>query len=522
MPIDAKAVKWDAPQAINPAVVQWDDAQYSPVDDMSTTERVLAATGSGIASVGRAVGLGSVLSRYGLPGTKEEADAIDAPLLRTTAGKVGRVLGQAAAAAPAMLIPGANTYAGAALIGAGTGAVTTEGGLSDRLEGGAYGAIGGAAGKAIGDAVGFGARKIGEVARNRASQQAASNAARDAAVQSGRQAGYVVTPAMSSKPGIIGSAAEAVGGKIKTQQLASLRNQEVTNELARKAVGLAPGERISGDALKRVRANAGTAYDIIRNAGTVQADQDFKNALGQITKQYRSAGNSFPGLVKGNPVQEIVDSLNVPKFEASDAVDAVKLLRDGADDAYRQGNKQLGKAAKSAADAIEDVLDRHAKSSGMEPDVLKAFKQARQTIAKTYTIQGALNEGSGNVIGSKLARDLSKGRPLSGELRTAAEFAQAFPKAAQEGVSVPNFSILDAAVGGAGLGSGNIPAIALPLLRPGARALSLSEVIQGGLANPSYSPGVLSRSAPALLDNELSRLLSRSAGAGLAINSAQQ
>jgi hypothetical protein len=67
----------------------------------------------------------------------DEANRLDKSLMATGGGKVGNVIGQAAAVAPAMLIPGANTYVGATAIGAGVGGLTTEGGLADRAKGAA-------------------------------------------------------------------------------------------------------------------------------------------------------------------------------------------------------------------------------------------------------------------------------------------------------------------------------------------------------------------------------------------------
>lgn len=75
----------------------------------------------------------------------------DRPLADTTAGKVGQVIGTAAAVSPTALIPGAGTYTGAALIGAGSGAALSEGG--ERAGGAVIGAAGGVAGNAIGNAV---------------------------------------------------------------------------------------------------------------------------------------------------------------------------------------------------------------------------------------------------------------------------------------------------------------------------------------------------------------------------------
>jgi hypothetical protein len=62
------------------------------------------------------------------------------------------------------------------------------------------------------------------------------------------------------------------------------------------------------------------------------------------------------------------------------------------------------------------------------PELAEQFNNARKQIAKTYTVQGAL-ETTGNVNASKLAALLRKDKPLSPELEQAARFAGAFPKA---------------------------------------------------------------------------------------------
>lgn len=128
--------------------------QFGPIDTGIATplvvDRLASGAGSGIASVLRAVGGGRLAAAMGLPDTKEEAEALDKPLTDTTAGTVGRVIGQAAPAALAIpFTPVAAGVAGNAAIGAGVGAATgalmTEGDLGDRAAGAAGGFVGGAA-----------------------------------------------------------------------------------------------------------------------------------------------------------------------------------------------------------------------------------------------------------------------------------------------------------------------------------------------------------------------------------------
>lgn len=83
-----------------------------------------------------------------------ETEARDAALMDTTAGKVGNVLGAVGMSAPAALIPGANTYTGAGIIGGIQGLLnpTKEG---DSVFGNtAAGVGGGLLGQAVGNGIG--------------------------------------------------------------------------------------------------------------------------------------------------------------------------------------------------------------------------------------------------------------------------------------------------------------------------------------------------------------------------------
>lgn len=98
----------------------------SVTEDMSTGERLLAGIGKGFVDVGRGVG-----QRLGLVSEQDIARAreLDKPLMETTAGTVGNVIGNIAPLIPASFIPGANTLVGGSVLGGVTGAIqpTVEG-----------------------------------------------------------------------------------------------------------------------------------------------------------------------------------------------------------------------------------------------------------------------------------------------------------------------------------------------------------------------------------------------------------
>lgn len=490
-----------------------------PTADMGTIERLRAGIGRGMASAARGVG-----NLVGLVSDADVAEAkrLDAALLNTTAGKVGNVVGLAGAALPTALIPGANTAMGATLIGAGTGAVTTEGGAMDRLQAAGMGAAGGLVGKYAGEAIGTGARKLADMATQRFTAAQAQNAQRMAAAQAGREMGAVVPPADLPGAGMVTEALSGLSGKIKTAQVASARNQPIWNARARGALGVADDAPLTPDVLQSLRnAAADKGYTPIRSAGEVTTSPEFGKALDAIAGQYQGAARSFPGAAK-NPVVDMVEGLRQPKFDAGDGLDMVKVLREQADAAYRAGQNNVGKAAKSAATALEEEIGRHLKDSGNEA-ALAAFREARKEIAKTYSVQKALNPQTGDVSAAALAKQLDKGAPLSGDLLRVAQFAQANPRAAQMLKEAPKAtSPLDWAVGALGAGSANPMAGAVVAVRPGVRSLLLSDLVQKRAMKEATGPGLTSQLPAALLDQNLTRrafpgllgILSARAGAG--------
>lgn len=448
-----------------------------------------------------------------------EARRLDAPLMNTGAGTAGNVVGNVAAVAPTAVIPGANTYAGASAIGALTGLAQPSASGTETLTNAGLGAAGGAAGKGIADAAGkFVANRTASAAVNQA-----QNAQKVAAAQSAAKAGYVIPPE-DLGGGMLTKAVSGLSGKIKTAQEASARNQPITNALVKQELGLAADAPVDIGVLNGIRQQAGQAYEAVSNTGTIAPKQTYADALDKIVAPFKKAAQGFPG-AKPNPIIAEIDSLRSPQFDAASAVAKIKELRSSADTAYAQGNKELGKALKDGAQALEGAIDDHLTTIGAPADLLDNFRRARQLIAKTYTAQKALNPQTGDFNAQVLAKELGKGRPLSGNIKTAAEAASSFPKATQALKETPkSLSPLDfAAAGGMLAGTGGNPLAAAGLLaRPGLRSALLSGPVQrNALANAGKvaGPNALAR----LLQNEpVSMPLGVLGGTGLANYLAQQ
>lgn len=159
---DGRIAKFDVPEGTTPeqvmvfAQAQMKSAQpqaHDPTDGMSTTEKALAGIGKAFYDVGRGAGqLVGLVSRKDV----EDARQRDAALMNTDAGKWGNIGGNMAMLAPTALIPGANTLAGSAVIGAASGLLQPSASTKETLSNVGVGAVTGPlaniAGRAIGAA----------------------------------------------------------------------------------------------------------------------------------------------------------------------------------------------------------------------------------------------------------------------------------------------------------------------------------------------------------------------------------
>jgi len=436
-----------------------------------------------------------------------------------TAG-AGGVLGNAVRAVAPAAAPFANALAtGGFKAGTTPGVVNM---LTRMAGGGVTGAVsagminpedawkGGAIGAALPPALSV-AGKVGGAIGQKISGPAVSDSVRDAVIAA-RQAGYVIPPSQA-KPTLVNRMLEGFSGKITTAQNASAKNQSVTNELAKKAIGAAD---LTPEGIAAVRSAANASYDDLARVGAFQSDDAFRVALSKVGAASDRMKADFPELVNSE-VESLVSGLSGRgQFDSQSIIEAIKQFRfNGSANKIAQdpAKKALGGAQMKIAGALEDLVDRNLQKTG-EQALLTSYRDARQTLAKVYDIERALNTTSGNVDAGKIAGLLKKGRPLTGELRDIGQFAGQFPKAAQvteKMGSLPQVSPLDfGALGTMSALTSNPLLMAGVLARPAARSLVLSGAVQNRLAGQPgqnallnllgdpASEQMLYRSAPAL------------------------
>jgi hypothetical protein len=306
--------------------------------------------------------------------------------------------------------------------------------------------------------------------------------------------GYVVPPKDAPTAGIASKTLGSWSGKVKTEQAASIRNQEVTNNLVKKELGLPEQHPITPESLNAIRDESGKAYKAITRRGTpFAADPEYFKAVRAIGGISNELAEKYPNIGKNPEIEKIREDLAVAEHDPEHAIELTKILR-------KQGNanrmaaertadpktKALADAQLRGAKAVEDLIERNLEKSG-EKQLLENFRAARKKIAQTYDVERVLDP-SGNVIAGKLAKRADR---VTGELKKVADFATQFPKAAQNATRLggeEDYSVLDIAGAAASVAAtGGLDSFGATLAgRPLARRAALSGPVQRSLAD--YKP----------------------------------
>lgn len=430
---------------------------YAPTVGMGTTERTAAGVGQGINNVNNGIGqmVGKVLPEKGsflgvsvrsglslIPGGDailglersqseiDEAKRTDAPLLKTTAGRVGSAVGNVAAALPTLFIPGINRYAGAAALGGVTGALQPVASDESRL---ANTAIGAAAGP-----LGVGAARVvgGVVQAGRAAVQPLYQAGRDQ-IAGNILARFASDPAAianaSSRPTITGALptlAEQTGDVGLSGLQTSLRtlDPQINNAIsarlgANNAARVNKLNELAGDT---VTGNGGARdFAVANRAGTAgpmyeEALSAVPDAAALTAEQARTLG----ALMKSPAIQSAMkdartiaqnNGTNVGTSNASGSVEGLHNMKLAMDDqiaaATNAGNSALASSIKSAQQKlvgyIESVSPEYKNARGVYADMSKpinsmdvAAQVARKGLSNGSDLSGTQSINRNALLGA--------------------------------------------------------------------------------------------------------------------------
>jgi len=308
-------------------------------------------------------------------------------------------------------------------------------------------------------------------------------------VKRARAAGYVLKP--SEAGGRIGKVAEGVTGSPRLSIEATVKNQANSNRLAAVDLGLPETTKITPKVLKDLRAPLNAVYDQVAALGNVTTDQQYLESLTGIG---RTPGKSFQK-VKNPDIEALREQYLEPNFDSSDAVLQIRTLRKSGSKNMKNpdpAKNELGYAQRQVADALEAQIERHAQGTPGAENLVQQFREARQRLAVTFSIEDALNTATGDISAPKLAKMKRAGVPLSGNLRTIAETHDAFPSEMREAAKVRNkipITVLEGVVGAGGAAGavanpalGGLAALGV-VARPLTRKLLLSDVYQNRIAS---------------------------------------
>jgi hypothetical protein len=296
-------------------------------------------------------------------------------------------------------------------------------------------------------------------------------------------------PPTQVNPSVLNKLLEGVSGKQQTSQIASIKNQEVINTQARKSLGLAPDTQITPDVLQQYRAVKGEAYDALRANPAYYTDKTFINNVDSRLTSLQKIANTTDVAKEIN----VLNGLKQLRFDGDGLVEQMKRLKfDGEANSISMdpANRSLGQAQKFAARQLEDLAERNLTNFN-QPDVMKNFKQARQDIAKSYTIEKSLNAATGDVSGAKLGQRAAAGKIVPAELQNISNAAAAFPTAFQNVSrigSVPGISPVDVGAAGIAAASAANPSLLATVVgRP---------LLRSAITSPTYQRNMLPNTTP--------------------------
>lgn len=312
------------------------------------------------------------------------------------------------------------------------------------------GVISSVAGKATADATGNPAASItasllapalarGAVTRKLSPEQ---RTAADDTLAAAQKEGYVVQPSKVGA-GWLNNRLESIAGTIAIRQDANTRNQDTTNRLMARSVGLKPNE-LTPDNLQAIRAQAyETGYAPVDRIPRIDSTPTYRQALRDL--EVKMGRPISPVNELRNPgVSALTDDLNQQYLTGKEANQLIRQLREKGtakiNSSYGSADgdktRELGSAMRKGSGLLENLIVEHLQAAGPS-NVVPKLLDARREIAKTHTVESALNPANGDVNPGVLAAMYRNKKPLSGESELVGRFAAGFPMFNRPGAATP-------------------------------------------------------------------------------------
>lgn len=326
------------------------------------------------------------------------------------------------------------------------------------------------------------------------------------AIANAQQSGFRALPT-DVRPSGMNVAMESVAKQAPLVKRIAAYNEERAGQLVRQDLGLSPTGRLDEAALRSVRTRAGNVYDQVRAVpGSINVRRTNPNWVQEVMDldmRFRAMKNQMPAMYRNSGLERLRGSMGrVSNITPGEVVDIVRTLRDQATTTLKRADAPAEQvdaayAFKEAANMFENLLEQHLLQTN-RGGLMTRFRDARETLAKTYNVEEATDLVTGKVDPQALRRALAKGEPLTGNLRAVAEAAAALPSVMRrtETMVTPEGMVLSDWAMGAGIPAAIFsgqPGIAAGLAagaasRPVVRRIAASGPYQRAFAQPQAQP----------------------------------
>jgi hypothetical protein len=359
-----------------------------------TAERTLAGIGKGFSDT--AAGVHQIALHIGnhlglvpdadIQKNQQQIDAAkerDKPLMDTTAGQVGNVIGQAA---PAILLPEAGIFGSAAEMAALGAAQPTATSGPSRLENAGMGALGGAGGAAAGKVIkgvlgGFGGAGARQGAVDLLTQE---HIPTSVAQKTGAKAALNVERASGITSGEPAEFAAQQGQAFNGAVLRRIGVQDAKNA----------GPDVLGPAYDRITGD----MDAVASRTNVQFDNHLLNDLVSVEDSARS---SLPES-DAAPIHQNIKNIITNAATNNGSLDSTFLQKMNSNLGALSRNPSTAPVANDLQEVLHDAVQRYA-----NPDDVALLQQARGQYRAMKQIEPAVDPTTGNISVPKLMTSLN-------------------------------------------------------------------------------------------------------------------
>jgi hypothetical protein len=310
----------------------------------------------------------------------------------------------------------------------------------------------------------------------------------------------------------IGKRVEAVASRPQLEREISMSNAAGVKKAAAADVGIK--DPLTSGSVSQAINETLPKYTAPRKLGRVDlaSDTQWQDTLKEVKGTSSQEKLDFPEDFN-EAVEKEIAKFDKPSADADTLVTKVRKLRERASDNFRGGGAEqveLARAQRKIATAMEEAIERHGEKIG-QGGVIKDFRDARVRLAKLYSIRDAMTQ-TGELDLGVLERELDKGEPLTGNLRTLAKAKSAFDRSFQNPENIRGHPVGAADIalglvagGGKGAAAGGIPGAmagaAAVAARPTTRAILASRPYQKAFIKPKVpKAGVVTRAARGIAD----------------------